>query len=173
MPLITDVANAIRKDEPKNLFCVVEFGDHGNVFVFSSGKGWRPQGANIEFFRGNELVNFFHDNNKSDGEERMVNNFDSIYKSHGNSTQHITMITAASPCSRVCSRVIVELALRYKEHIKTWTIAYHAPYLGEGQDGFAEAMYTLNRYWDGKPQIRAFNLTGVYVDTNTVHSRRA
>jgi hypothetical protein len=69
-------------------------------------------------------------------------------------------MTTASPCSRVCAGAIVKLALAWRGTIDTWTIAYHAPYRGEGDDGIRAALQTLNAYWDGNPQIRAFQLQG-------------
>jgi hypothetical protein len=72
MPLITALANAIRRDEPTNLFCIVEFGDGGNVEVFSSGRGWAPRGDSIDPFRRNRRIEFCNDNQSADGEERMT-----------------------------------------------------------------------------------------------------
>lgn len=170
MPLITDLANAIRTDEPANLFCLVEFGDHGNIVCFSSGKGWRPTGSHVEAITDKRVI-YYPDNESMDAEQRMVLAFNDVYAAYGNKTQNITIITAASPCSRVCAPLLRNLILQYAGVVKTWVIAYHTGYFNkkdlEQGGGIDESLRLLNFTTD-KVKSQCFQLNGIFVDPATL-----
>jgi hypothetical protein len=173
MPTITDLANAIRKDNPKDLFCLVEFGDHGKIVCFSSGKGYAPRGNNINsVIRTSSRIIFVEEKTTADGEERMVRNFEKYYAECGNGAQHITIITAASPCSEVCATLLKGLVESFAGVIKTWVIAYHAPYLNaRDTKKFGGLDTTLSMLNFSTEQVRCtcFKVHEHFIDSSTLH----
>lgn len=170
MPLITDLANAIRTDEPDNLFCLVEFGDHGTIVCFSSGNGWQPKGSHVDAITDKRVV-YYNDNQKMDAEARMVSVFNEVYADYGNKTQNITIITAASPCSRVCAPSLRDLILHYADVVKTWVIAYHTGYFNKKdleQGGGIEASLKLLNFTTDRVKSQCFQLNGMFVDPATL-----
>jgi hypothetical protein len=173
MPLLTDLANAIRKDDPRSLFCLVEFGNHGTIVVSPSGKGYPisyDRGTHVEVVLRRHNTNrviFFNDSGKQgDSEERLFNQFGYWYNKYGNRTTYITVITAASPCRRVCAQAIRNVADWYKNTITSWCVFFHAPYEPDTHStSIGEVLALLNN--DADPKMLCGPLHSTFVDQST------
>ena len=155
---ITRRANKLRFIHPRSLFCLVEFDDNGYIYEYHSGKGY--EGIPVDV------------GNNHDGEERMVMDFDRIVQQYGRAPVHVTIITAASPCNRVCAGMIEALAMKYHGQIKTWTILYHAQYMNESNSEFRNSMSKLNQTLhteESDTQMMATFLHHSFIDPKTLH----
>ena len=173
MPLLTDLANAIRRDNPQDLFCLVEFGNHGYILVSSSGKGYPPKGPNINTVLSHDhsrRIVFIEDDKSGDGEERFFKHFDHWYAKYGNKTTYVTIITATSPCNRVCSTMIRNVAMEYKKVIESWVVLFHDYYHPDVQSGsIGEAVGKLNN--ESNPWMYGGLLHIDFVDMDTLHHK--
>lgn len=173
MPFIVRLANHLRSVNPKNLFCLVEFGDEGYIAAFSSGKAmWLPREQQIDG------PVYFHENNSEsnkDGEERMTHEFPDMYARFGRKTEDLTIFTAASPCSRVCATAILHLAKDIAEDdaipVRTITILYHKEYHSKMDEEYGGVAYTLEKLNQtvGNVAIKCVQLYGEFIDPRTIH----
>jgi hypothetical protein len=176
MPLITDLANAIRKDEPRNLFCLVEFGDHGFIMVSSSGKGWAPKGTHIDIalsLHDASRVVMLNDTSgqNADGEQRLFRDFGYWYEKYGNGTKYVTVITAASPCDKVCANLIREAADVYSDIISNWVVLFHDYYNPDVQNHLIHGVMSKLQKTE-HPKITCGLLHSTFVDKSTLYGMR-
>jgi hypothetical protein len=149
-------ANQLRKANPQNLFCIVEFDHSGVIHEYESGKSWSGP---VDLQR-----------KSADAEERMCMDFGNLVAQHGRFPNIVRIITAASPCSRVCANKISDLATKYQDWTSVWEIAYHAPYFVDVKNGkLPEVMQTLDMAQIGKVQIFCYQIFTEFVDPSTIH----
>ena len=165
MPRITRLANSLREANPLNLFCLVEFGDHGIIYATASGNGtWSDK--EIAALKNEKDVRWDTCGRKSgkDSEEYFCEYLPGIWKEVG-CPSHLTIITAASPCDRVCSKSLRKVAETCG--VTTVTIAYMSPYRkDQKQNTFENALQTMNSTIVSGTQIKAFQLHESFIDGN-------
>jgi hypothetical protein len=177
MTFITRLANALRKDNKNNLFCILELGDQGPVWVFESGTGSKTNSPlqNIDLTAlSNGDVNHLHRTGfarvsagkSADAEQRMCQEFQGLWAKAG-CPEHISIITAASPCNAKCSPAIRGLADSLKGKVKTWTVLYHAPYHKDGS-AHSGTGSQLNAKEDGL-SVSCSQLHKSFIDEGTQH----
>lgn len=149
-------ANELRKANPQNLFCIIEFDHSGVIYEYESGKSWSGP-VDLQY-------------KSADAEERMCLDFQNLVLKHGRFPNIVRIITAASPCSRVCANKIAALASKYQEWTSVWEIAYHAPYFVDVKNGkLPEVTQTLDQAQIGNVQIFCYQIYTDLIDPSTIH----
>lgn len=167
MALIHDMANAMRKDNNWDLFCLLEFGKYkarrryGDVIVFSSGDGKTTKGRNVKYVLAkydNKKHVIFHDEiytnlSKKDSEERMCAVFDKYRTKYGVGATDVLLLTAGSPCLKTCTPLIISTANKQVQHgIEWWEIAYINPYDRQAKRGAQGSFERSMRLFKGESE---------------------
>jgi hypothetical protein len=138
-PTIIQVANRIKRLNPLSLFCLLQFNQRGDIWVYDSGQGLCLS-KDGEHWRNHfyDISNVVHcvqirTEDNFDAEERMCFDFDDrlkFYKheNNGEVPEVITIITAASPCSEKCADIIYNKLLEWRGIIPYVEIPFFDPY---------------------------------------------
>ena len=149
MKLILTLADAIRKDNFRNLFCILEMGEKGTIVVFSSGEGWVQYGDHIdsvmESAKGTERQIILHEGEyQADGEERMADWFEYYYNKHGEGNRYMNIVTHNSPCAAKCTATLIDLAEEWSKLM--WQIGYLYPYKPQGDRLLQKSLKMYKKY---------------------------